>query len=196
MDQNCRLGISLHAKKVPSTSTLFQFNSILFQCLSCLVCAQFAWTASKYKFISTMSSIQDAQQSVTVRFSFLACFTWCTTAPKVDPPIHFLIIWSAHNLLIAAPASQHREFYFGSYRPLHFCHFAHAWVLLSGHVSFPMSHSFAIFPFQYALAGSVEWPTSTFLVAWLEHNFAFLLAWRTHNLLIAWLAYHLTEFMF
>ena len=130
MDQNCRLGISLHAKKVPSTSTLFQFNSILFQCLSCLACAQFAWTASKYKFISTMSSIQDAQQSVTVRFSFMACFTWCTTAPKVDPPIHFLIIRSAHNLLIAAPASQHREFYFGSYRPLHFCHFSHAWVLL------------------------------------------------------------------
>ena len=68
--------------------------------------------------------------------------------------------------------------------------------IMSGHVSFPMSHSFAIFPFQYALAGSVEQPTSTFLVAWLEHNFAFLLAWRTHNLLIAWLAYHLTEFMF
>ena len=64
---------------------------------------------------------------------------------------------------------------------------------MSGHVSFPMFHSFAIFPFQYAPAGSVKRPTSTFLVAWPEHNFAFLFAWRAHNLLIAWPAYHLTD---
>ena len=54
--------------------------------------------------------------------------------------------------------------------------------IMSGHVSFPIFHSFAIFPFQYAPAGSVEQPTSTFLVAW-----------PAHNLLIAWPAYHLRD---
>ena len=53
---------------------------------------------------------------------------------------------------------------------------------MSGHVSFPMFNSFAIFPFQYAHAGSVKLPTNTFL-----------LAWPAHNLLIVLAGYHITD---
>ena len=132
MDQNCRLGISLQPKKYHQLPPFFNLTPFFFSVLAVWPTRNLviAWTASKYKFISTMINIQDAQQSVMVRFSFMAGFTWCTTAPQVNPPIHFSITWSAHNLLIAAPVSQQREFYFCSYRPLHFCHFAHVWVLL------------------------------------------------------------------
>ena len=47
--------------------------------------------------------------------------------------------------------------------------------IMSGHVSFLMFHSFAIFLSQCASAGSAEGLASTFLVTW-----------PVHNLLIAW----------
>ena len=169
MDQNRHLGIS----QLP----FFSFIPFYFSVLATWLAHNLfiGWPALKYKFISMMNSIWGAQHSIMVCFSFTAGFTWCTTASQVDSSALFLVAWLAHNLLIASPASQHR-FLFWFLQTITFPPFRTCLsFIMSGHVSFLMFHSFAIFLSQCASAGSAEGSASTFLFTWPGHNL--LIAW-------------------
>ena len=94
-------------------------------------------------------------------------------AQPSDPPV----VWPAHNLLIAWPASPHKCFYSVFHTLLHFCQFFNVWVCtclslyMSSHVySFVFIHLQSFCP-SVPPHGSAEQSANTVLVAWPAHNF-------------------------
>ena len=131
-----------------------------------------ALPASKYKHIAMVDSIYDAQQSIMVRFSFMAGFTWCTTVSLVRSTSAFfsplasvqvvdcITYLTSHGILFrfACTTAFSCMFEF-HYNPICFI---------------PMFHLFEISPSQCAPIGLAEPSTYTILVDWSARN---LIAW-------------------